>query len=223
MRAKSSILPSGYTQYDWVQCDSTTGSPAIDTGIMLSSNELTRWTFDTDFARCGTMPATWTRFMIFHNTNENYDTGFGVTKIENPNNNVLTFDYANRYGGTKVQTTVISLGKWYHITLTRNEEGKRGGLLILDDEQITGQNEKANYTNKSLYLLGSYNGKAAYYCRLARFRVYSYDELYADLVPAKRDSDGVVGFYDVVRDIFCEPTAEGVTLIAGNGLNDFTI
>lgn len=51
--------------------------------------------------------------------------------------------------------------------------------------------------------------------------VDDYGVLAADLVPAMRDADGVVGFYDVVRKIFCAPSIEGVQLLCGYGLENF--
>lgn len=214
------LLPSGYTQYDWVEADdSTTGSPIIDTQMAIPNSQ-NRWQFEGAFAKCGT-PSSSGRSVIFTNTNETYDSGYCIIKYDSATS--ICYSYYGYYGGRKKVDITMTDGKWHTFLLTHHDDTSVGGKLIFDETTYEYTTTSAgNTTNKVLYLLGFPSHKT-YPCRLARFKIYDYGVLAADMVPAKRDSDGVVGFYDVVRDLFLTPSVEGVTLLCGYGFEDFTV
>lgn len=221
------ILPSGYTQYDWVQADSSTGTPVIDTQYSLSTSyslATKRWSFEGKFAKCEEIPSNWTSLVIFSNsTGSGYDTCYGLFRNK-PNVDKICFNYDDRLGGTNnTVSSIINTGEWHDFLLTYKDSEERGGRLIIDNIETVGKTESANVLTGNLKLLGSGGSTETYYCRLARFKIYDYGVLAADMVPAKRDSDGVVGFYDVVRDLFLAPSTEGVTLLCGYGFENFTV
>lgn len=211
-------LPAGYTQYDWVQADSTTGMPKIDTGYSMSAPINTnqhRYTIEGAFAKCENFASDWTARAIFCMVAETYSSDFAIMKQGNTTNK-LSFVYNNRYGNKGNATETISNGIWHTFTLTYKDDYSLGGKLILDETTYTYTSDSNNHTTATMKLLINYP------CRLARFKIYDYGVLAADLVPAKRDADDVIGFYDVVRNIFCEPSVEGVTLLCGNGFENFS-
>ena len=53
--------------------------------------------------------------------------------------------------------------------------------------------------------------------RIYRFKLSQGNEIIADLYPAKRDSDGEIGMYDIVQDVFYTNSGTG-EFIAGNGI-----
>lgn len=52
--------------------------------------------------------------------------------------------------------------------------------------------------------------------RIYYFRIYNGDNRVVDLVPVKRDSDGVLGMLDVARNIFYTNAAQGADFISGS-------
>jgi hypothetical protein len=56
---------------------------------------------------------------------------------------------------------------------------------------------------------------------LAEFKIYYDGELVADMIPAMRNSDSAVGFYDIVRSEFYTSSGEDPQLTCGNGLENF--
>ena len=217
-------LPSGYTQYDWVQADSTTGSPVIDTQISIQSGDdyNDKWTFVGKFAKCEEFPSDYVTYSMFLNRTGTYDNCYGIRRAGSKVVNKIRFNYNDRFGGAEnLVSTVIDIGVWHDFTLT-HKENDRGGTLTLDGDKTVGVDTAANDKEGNLFLLGI-GENPTYYCRFARFKVYDTGTLVADMVPAKRDSDNVVGFYDVVRSIFLVPSTEGVTLLCGNGFEDFIV
>lgn len=213
-------LPDGFTKFDWVQCESIA---AIDTGIVIDVRfaESRIWTFEGSFARTGDLPNNWSERHIFsrYSSGKNYgDTSIG--RLNNKTNGYLSYIYGTRhntsYGG-KIESDIATIGTWHEFILGDNN-GKYGGKINLDGTEYSYTDTRPDSdTTTTLKIFQGYP------CRFARFKIYNSENLYADLVPARRDTDGVIGFYDVVRDVFCIATVEDVTLSCGNGLEDFTI
>lgn len=224
-RKSGSELPTGYTAFDWVQADSSTGKAAINTEFLINMPRNTtqhRYTIETAFARTEDFAVNWTGRFIVTNSNETYD--MRVTLMKNGNKiNQLRFRYQCTGNGEYGQITdyPINIGEWHHVVLTYQDEAVIGGKLILDNTTYLVETLTGNTTKKPLYLLGYTRNDEVYPCRMARTKIYDYGVLAADLVPAMRDADGVVGFYDVVRKMFCAPSIEGVQLLCGNGLENF--
>ena len=132
----------------------------------------------------------------------------------------VQFCYNNNVGNRTAVPATINYGEWHDFILTHKDVDEFGGIIIVDNVSTPSNQSRNNSTTSNLMILGIGNSYA-YPCRLARLKVFEYDVLIADLVPAMRDADGVVGFYDVVRKMFCEPSIEGVQLLCGNGFENF--
>lgn len=219
------LLPTGFEAYDWVQADSTTGKPAIDTGYYMNAPQNTkqhRYTIEGSFAKCENFAASSSHRIVFSNTTLSTNGAFCI-KGRNNSTTEINYVYNNRYGNLATCSATISYGIWHTFTLTHKDDESFGGKLVLDGNTYTYTSDTNNATNTKMYLLGisDQSGRLVFPCRLARLKIYDNGELACDLVPAKRLSDDVVGFYDVVRDVFCVSTTEGVNPIAGNGLENF--
>lgn len=225
MFEKAGDLPSGYTQYDWVQADSSTGTPAIDTLYSMNfpyATKQKRYEIEGKFANVEDCPSTWDKYVMFASTMTNYTGGVNIVRQTfRPRD--LIFCYNNNpgtgYAGGEIGN--INYGEWHNFKLTYKDTDEYGGLAIVDGNTISSTQTGNNATTSNLQILGFGTQNYAYPCRLARLKVYDYGVLACDLVPAKRNSDGVVGLYDVVRDIFCPPSGEGVTLLCGYGFANF--
>lgn len=211
------LLPAGYTQYDWVETADTSSDSKIDTG--LAPNGAT-WRFDGMFARTQNFGYNYTMYGVFGRkdiANNSYN--YGIFRGAK-NYNKIVFNYASvldieRSCGFSSET--ISIGVWYDFSLHNTEGVNRGGTLTIGEstDQFT-----ASGTYSSDGHLFVFTG---YLCRFGRFKIYDSDVLVADLVPAQRNSDGAVGFYDVVRSMFLTSSGENPLLTCGNGLEDFTV
>lgn len=212
-------LPNGFTKFDWVQCEDVA---AVDTGIVIDLRmaEERGWTLEGSFARTGELPKNWGDRQIFSrytSGNNSGDTSIG--RLDNKTNGYLSYIYGTRhntsYGG-KIESDIATIGTWHEFILGDN--GEWGGKINLDGVDYSYTDARPSSDNTTT--LKIFQG---YPCRFARFKIYNNESLYADLVPAKREADEVIGFYDVVRDVFCTATVEDVTLSCGNGLEDFTV
>lgn len=221
-------LPSGYTKYDWVQADSTTGCPNIDTSLALSMS--TDWRFEGKFAKAGSPSTNWNQSWIFSRFNDNvYYANFAIGKYQNKSSQIC-FNYNARanndsYGGDVTGVTINS-GEWHTFVLRAKEDVSQGGALELDGAEYSYTRANTQSDSSTTLKIWPPNKSAqttTYPCRFAEFKIYYNGALVADLVPAKRDADSVVGFYDVVRDLFLTPSVEGVTLLCGYGFEDFTV
>lgn len=220
MRAQGGV-PHGYTQYDWVQADDTTGSPAINTGLYLNFPYATkqhRYTLNGKFAKCGNIPNSWNIYFILTNSAETYDSCISLLRADNKTNKIA-WVYQTYFASQVVDIAIIN-GEWHTFLLSFRDDDSVGGKLILDGVTYSYTSSTGNATNKPLYLLG-YPSNKCFPCRLAELEVYEFGQMIADFVPAMRDADGVVGFYDVVRKMFCTPSVDGVQLLCGYGLDNF--
>lgn len=207
-----------YTFYDWIQRDDTDNTCYIAVG--LDPDMSTDWEFKGSFARTADYASNWTPLWIFTRTiKEGYLCNYSLSRKAPDNSGNLAFNYNGRantssYAGSP--TTKATKGVWHTFELGPTEGEDYGGTLTLDGT------ETVNYTPGSRPNAGSSDLKllAGFPCRLGRFKAYEVGVLVADLVPAVRNSDNVVGFYDIVRETFYPPTGEA-TFTAGNGLEDF--
>lgn len=221
---KSGSLPTGYTAYDWVEANSITGYPHIRTGIYTTSD--TKWEFSGSFARSEDYSVDWKIREIFGRDGANtYDANFALQKRGNKVN-LICGNYNSRFDRETYaiqSSTTINIGEWHSFVLTSAEGITYGGKLIIDNDEFTyNYNTRGNVNNREFILLPFSSESNGYPCRLGRFIIKYDNTIICDLVPAKRDSDNVVGFYDIVRKIFCTPSTEGVVLLCGNGLENFS-
>lgn len=211
-------LPTGYTQYDWVQCDGISNTSYIL--VDLFPNYTTGWTFEGSFAKTVNPPSDYNQRSIFTRfPNGNAYSNFGILGKAKQINTIV-FNYNSRtnsesYAG--VASTSILVGEWHTFSLRTSSGVAYGGECSLDGDSpvvYTGTRPNSD-VNQELRLI------CGYPCRLARFKVYYQGELVADLVPAMRDADNTAGFYDVVRSTFYAPTGDS-TYTCGNGFENFS-
>lgn len=210
-------LPSGYTQYDWVESsDMSTGSK-INTG--LTPNDAT-WRFDGSFARTQDFGSNYTQYFIFSRDgidaySQNFSIGRGAKNYDK-----IVFSYASvrnieRNCGFSSQT--IEVGTWYDFSLHNTDGVSYGGTLDIGGETDSFETITTQTKSVNLFIF------CGYLCRLGRFKIYNSDVLVADLVPCTRDADSAVGFYDVVRSMFLTSDGDNPLLTCGNGLEDFSV
>ena len=113
-----------------------------------------------------------------------------------PLNTRFTFDY-HPSGGSNWWNDTIS-GHWDETTEypvpSTGVSPIRINLCIGNTENFTGGLSYENTLNRSPTAHVRYYG----------VKMYVNDALVSQLIPVTRDSDNAIGFYDVVRDIFCE-------------------
>lgn len=119
-----------------------------------------------------------------------------------PLNTRFTFDY-HPSGGSNWWNDTIS-GHWDETdsqpTPSTGRNPIRINLCISNTEGFTGGYTYENTLNRSPTAHVRYYG----------VKMYVDDVLVSQLVPVTRDSDSAIGFYDIIRDVFCETyTANG--------------
>jgi len=186
--AAFAALPSGYTEVDYI---ASSGTQRIDTGVVPSSTTRVVCDFKfkevpTDRARNGwasggSLEAFW----------------FGG------DNNHATFA-ASVCNNTVVSTTGVALDT------SRHTFDISPSALKFDGTEFTNLGQTP-YSSRSstgtMYLFAERQGWSpsnGAYCKMALYscKIYSGDTPVRDFVPAVRDSDGAVGLYDTVSDVF---------------------
>lgn len=181
---KSGILPSGYTQLEYISNGGT--AAYVDTGIVMKLSY--HMIIDFSVSAMKSVTPLW---------------GGSAAYAFQCN---TTTSYTLRFGGInyQVNSTTVPLD-----TLTR-AEAKDRVMTINGKKYASGTTEdtsnwllfRANYNS------GYYTKNSVYY-----FKVCDGDTVLMELIPAKRNSDSVVGMYDLVSNKFITPT--GGTLTAG--------
>lgn len=188
MQRKASILPAGYTQLEYIERDED-NQGYIDTGIKMEPT----YSMILDFnplskSSMGSTPPFWGGYYFC----------LRITSAE-----YRLFPFRNNIPITYSES-LMPIGTWQR--------------AILDNQRITMAG--ATYTVSStsdtynFRLLSSYRDDYyASYCQISYFKVSTGDAMLMELIPAKRNSDSVVGMYDLVSNKFITPT--GGTVKAG--------
>ena len=194
--------PNGYTELEYVRA---TGAQYIDTGLY--PDRTLRVTETLSTTDTGTDKMT-----------------FGVRK-----KNYAFLCWLGKNAGTKVYPAIGTSGN-----IANRNSGKTSGQkwtldmgtdgLYVDGTAIFTAAEFAQYCNttavstKPLLLFGLYDGNTVdnrkYVGNCYDFKAFQNNVLVRDYVPARRDVDGAVGFYDVAQDAF-KTSASATALIAG--------
>ena len=195
-------IPAEYQEVEWLQSAGTSG-PYIDLGFAFDTKGKTEMS----------------QYIV--NTTAAYT--FGTAENSGKVRYLLTSPYSGSsrccfYGSSTSNYTEIPLnivvgeynelvfscgdGQMYIENKTNNTFLKSTGTII--DKTMT----------NNLYLFGqNYNGTprtGAGTRRIKYFRYYDKnDELICDLVPCYRKSDGVMGMYDIARNIFLTKAGDG--------------
>ena len=188
------LLPSGYTQLEYIQ---TTGTQYIDTGVVMNT----------------LVTPTMSLTLQYDNTNTDQQSGVavksayfkvGILKTASTffcNTNTDDTDVTFGPADTNKHTFVIDTAN-----ATCSLDNTSQSITVADFSNVS----------RSFFIgrvPGSYASisNAKYY----HFSITSNGALIRNMVPAKRDSDDVLGMYDLVNDVFYTNAGTG-TFTAGN-------
>lgn len=181
-------LPAGYTELVYLE---NTSDSYIDTGIVptATSGFIAKYTSSDNNDRfiigCRASSSTSTRFLVARNTSSNYY-GWGST---------VTWNYN--------ASSVIASINWMN----------DGAAIVRDFDGIVQKSNTLSalpFTPTNSIRLFHANGAGSawlgkiYYCKIS-----GGSNVVMDLVPAMRDSDSVVGMYDLVSNTFLTNSGTG--------------
>lgn len=180
---KQEILPSGYTQVDYIE---STGTQYIDTNYYGNLNTEIKAKAITTIS---------TNRQLFGDITDNSK---GISC-----NISISSNQTSRFGSKSVSLNFqnyISLNTIFDIT-----ENKNG--IYVNGTQVATFNETTSFnTEKTLFLLNR-NGSIvsttnAWIGKLYFCKIYDNGVLVRDFIPCYRNSDNVIGLYDLVNDVF---------------------
>lgn len=206
---KKSRLPSGYTELEYIENQSTA---YINTGVRYSStDEITVHIDKLSFAGTsyigifGTARAVssvWHRSVLAYDGNGvgTYQVLFGqgqqnLTSSHMPTSNV-TIDATFSDGSQSVSITDSGITRLYTTSFTETQSVSLPPMMLF--------NYNRNGVPSSYYFVGS----------IGEFSVKINGVDSINYIPAQRDSDGVVGMYDLVTNTFMS-SATSVQFVAG--------
>lgn len=180
-----SILPSGYTQVDYIEC---TGTQYIDTGIKTNTTTSRYETKINPSSVSGTIGIFGTR-----DSSSATPSSMNVFIIDS----TFRLDWLN--GMTSGFVKNISSNTEYTISITR-------GLATINNVNYTSGNTTSINGSYTFYV-GSFNNAGSVYSKGFSGKIY-YSKLYNnnilvfDGVPCYRKSDNEIGMYDLVSNTF---------------------
>lgn len=188
------ILPSGYTQLDYIE---STGTQYINTGF--TPNQNTR--VMCGFEYLGSRPAD---HAVLFGSRVNWS---GDQQYYFGYNGGWRSDYGDGRA-TYSESEVPFSGR--HVI------DKNKGETTLDGQVKSSPAITATMPGPMYVFAGNTNGTAAGFikARISRLKAYAADQLKRDLYPARRDSDGAVGMYDMVEGLFYGNSGSGA-FVAG--------
>lgn len=219
---------SVYTFFDWMQA-SADGNRCFDTGIELNIYDKT-YRFTGKFAKSGSLLSVYGSHGLFSIGTRMNDSVCGMGRFADKRiTNIIDYRY-NSYMSNVPPTGTradILAGSFYEFVLEGDADIQYGGKLTLNNTAYSYSSSRGNSTNNHLCIFGVNGGQTnyAYPARLSELKVYHGDTLIGDFIPAVRNADSVIGFYDAVSDNFLtyETEGDGTPLVVGNGFNDFTL
>jgi len=194
------VLPSGYTQLEYL---GSTGTQYIDTGTVPTTNTnfeiKLRYTDITD-----------TQGMIGYLSNSEPQTNFYLAKSMVPADVVFASGTAAQRFGLKTIST--SVGTLYTYKLT-------GNSLYINNEVLDVQRGTLS-TSNTMYIFSRNNSDltAGLRAKVYYYKIYDDASLVRNFIPARRDSDGKLGMYDLVSGNFFMNNGTG-EFIAGPNAN----
>ena len=175
----TSLLPSGYTQVDYIE---SSGTQYINTGIYSKSSV----EIDCDFKSTDTSA---TRNYLFGAYNSN------INRMQFSYSSEAFYGYGNNYITD-------------NLTVDNNKHNfnLKNGIFKIDNNQIKEiTSNDFESPNSYVFLLAVNNaGTATFYSyiKLYKCKIYNNNNLVRDFIPCYRNSDNEVGLYDLVNDIF---------------------
>ncbi|MBQ9540354.1 MAG: hypothetical protein IJU89_02930 [Alphaproteobacteria bacterium] len=187
-----SRLPEGFTELQYV---SNAANTYLDTGIIP--------TVDNVVMEMKVKPSTGSWYIWQNRRSSNL---YGISGSQNGDK--ISFNQANSQA---ITSNIVRTGN----VLTVRVSAQNGIATLSVDDEVSNNSDTKTGTYEfvsqtlPLWMFGNQNGNrvdsgnAVYYAKM-----YMNDELVMDYIPAKRNSDGVVGFYDLVSRTF-KSSSEG--------------
>ena len=175
------ILPSGYTQVDYIE---SSGTQYIDTGFIPNQ--------DTSvYAKISTLTVSPTgNKTIFGSRVSSISGHFGIT--------IGATQWFTGYGTNQINTGLIATSN------TQYEIKKEKGVLTLNSNQyIQTSNDFTSPGNMYIFAMNQNNKAIAFApIQLYYFKIYNDTTLVHDFIPCYRNSDNEAGLYDLVNNVF---------------------
>ena len=201
-----SILPSTYTQLDYIQ---SSGTQYIKTGLTVSGTT----GFNATIEVLNTLASSpyynlfGVRGATASGSTSESSSYFRIDTIPVDSNTGTEL----KYGTTIFNSGITQSNQKINIKLKNKVYTKPNGSTVTLTGDITSAQE--------MYICCINNYGTAYgnyaSMKIYNFKIYDGDTLKADLVPARRNSDLTIGLYDTVRDKFLTNAGTG-TFISGN-------
>jgi len=195
----SSRLPQGYTEVEYVQ--NNTQGAYLNLGVKLYEAIGNSYQITARYK---------SQYMPNWSSGEYLQTIINSEGVSTPYYGMV-FRYAY-----STHTLELAGGDKSDITWTNTDNGDGTSVLTISS------NSTAHADQVPLGLFSSYQGNYTTPYRWSNATIYSMqitlnNELVRDLVPCKRDSDSMVGMYDLVNDVFYyPPNYQSYQLVAGD-------
>ena len=216
MTVKQQVIPDTLPGYTALQYIESTGTHWIDTGVKPTNN--TNFDYDFEFISVASWNSSkWISIIgeraLSDDTNSTVD-GYNMLSLWV---NKDTFQVAVNYG------SVDTGGRSGTNANGRHVYKKSGNTFYIDDKSFYSASVSFS-ANYPIYVFGC-NESGVNELRTLKGRVYSLQisngtTLIRNYIPAKRDSDGVVGLYDLVNSKFYT-RAEGQIFGGGSASGSF--
>lgn len=188
---KSSLLPNGYTQVDYIE---SSGTQYIDSGILPSENI----GFEIDFTPHNDMNKTTAR-TIFGSRTTWRSNGYQLTTYTEGSLNGGHFLF-----GTNNTASLIRHSAYMQKDVRCQISFLNGVFKSANGNETNIQGTFSN-VNKNIYLFGcieNVNPFELSTTTLYKLKFYDNGNLVRDFIPCYRNSDNEVGLYDLVNDVF---------------------
>ena len=197
----TSRIPAEYQEVEWLQSALTTG-PYIDLGFAFDKKGKTEMS------------------QYFVNTTVAYTFGAAENSgtlrylLTSPYQSAARIAFYGSNGSAYIQNGGDAVADTWNEMIFDVEKGSMHVINKTSGVDATSKTQAEYTMTNNLYLFGqNYNGSArtgAGTRRIGYFRYYDKnDTLICDLVPCYRKSDGVMGMYDIARNIFLTKAGGG--------------
>lgn len=191
------VVPSGYTQLAYIETD---GHSCIDTGITWGANKRIEFSWAQDggvsFAQFASPFGSGVCFVQFKGTN--FCSPANI-KINDSNYVAGTEGIPMTPNTMTVTPNLITAGAYGNAYMPAASIVSQSGTVTNDGNTfVIGARHGASAIER--FLVGTI---------IYRWRMYDNDTLIQDLVPAMRDSDDVIGMYDIVNNEFLTNAGSG--------------
>ena len=176
---ETSILPSGYTQVDYIQ---SSGTQYIDTGLKVDLTHKVKYEGKFNYPTAGGRQLNGVQ---------------GFRYIGVINNHYQIGNMTNSY-----EDITVTRNQFNEFSVTFDAPNETISYSI---EGVNVEKSKTDYTyssGNSICIFSLNNGSLPSSCKISHYKIYVDDALVRDYIPCYRNSDNEVGMYDYVNDVF---------------------